>query len=101
MSLQAVMAVNTKKRLSGLCKTYRAEPKDNVGVFVELKYIKCINNILIRSCSCFEISGLFILAGRLPGQLIILETIIKNGTVLSPWGLGHIDMHINAWCCRW
>ena len=42
VSLQAVMAANTKKRLFGLCKTYRAEPKDNVGVFVELEYIKCI-----------------------------------------------------------
>ena len=75
MSLQAVMAVNTKKRLPGFCKTYRAEPKDTVGVFVELEYIKCIK-CLIRSCSCFEISGLFKLAGRLPGQLIILETTI-------------------------
>ncbi len=37
MSLQAVMAVDTKKRLSGLCETYRAEPKNNVGRFVELK----------------------------------------------------------------
>ena len=51
VSLQAVMAVNTKKRLSGLCKTYRAEYKDNVGVFVELEYINCMNNILICSCS--------------------------------------------------
>ena len=43
--LQAVMAANTKKRLFGLFKTYRAGPKDNVGVFAELKYVKFIMNI--------------------------------------------------------
>ena len=35
---------------------------------------------LKRSCSCFEISGSYKIAGRLPGQS---KTIIKNGTVYA------------------
>ena len=44
-----MMAANTKKRLSGLFETYRADPKDNVGVFVELEYVNSINNIFLNT----------------------------------------------------
>ena len=41
-SQQAVMAASREKRLPGLCGTYRAEFKDNIELFVELKDMICI-----------------------------------------------------------
>ena len=73
-----MMAANTKKRLSGLCKTYRADPEDNVGV-AELEYIKCITNIHNTQLLLFQHSVLFKLAGRLSRQL---ETTMTDGPVI-------------------
>ena len=48
------MAANTNKRLPGLCKTYRAELKKVIEVFVELKNLICAYNAFDTQLQLFH-----------------------------------------------
>ena len=81
MSLQAVMAVNTKKRLSGLCKTYRATPKDNDRMFVELKYKSCIINTFNTQLELFRDFWIMYIRRSAPRALDQFRDHFQNGMV--------------------